>query len=220
MALAGAIGSLCIGVGALVPAEEGQTGTDGDQLRAAMRSSQAEWERNRAITYLRALPHYQLRLRDLPRWIVNEASEVAAREGGAFQQLQDTILIGMILDSAPVDMLEVRQMLDDYRRRYGPSEWLDSCDAYFTAIWEGDAGKARSLLWRGDSHPELGALSAAAEAAVLAREGDGNAARALIEQMHAANRARSIFPDHTFRDIGGQIEFVCLTRAENSPRSP
>ncbi len=206
VAFSGALGSLCIGVGALMPAPEGQSASDGDHLRGAGQTSVSEWKRSRAIAYLHALLHYQLRLRDLPLWIVDEASKVATEEGGELRRLQDTIVIGMLLDSAPVDLVETRRLLDEYRQRHGASEWLDNCDAYFAAVWERDGATARSRLWRGEGVAELKPLALAAEAAVLAREGEPNAARGLVGQMRAANRERAIFPDHTFRDIGRQIE--------------
>jgi len=203
-----ALASLASGLGSLMPAGANRSGTDGDHLIGMMRSTRAEWRKYRAYSYLRMLLEHQTRLRELPRWLVDEASVEAEQEGGALQQAHEMMLIGMVLDSPPVDLEQTRSLLDAHRKSYGPSEWLNCCDAYFSAVWEGDADRARSLTWTGERSDELRPLFLAAEAATLAREGKDAAARETLALMRTANRERSIFPDHTFRDIGRQIEAV------------
>ena len=118
----------------------------------------------------------------------------------------DQIEIGIILDSEPVDLSEARDRLDAYRDQYGDSEWLASCDAYFTAIWEGDwkAGEAR--LWSRREANADGALRCAAAAAVAARAGDRQAMADRLDEMDAFVRQRSPFADLTYRDIRRQVE--------------
>jgi len=203
-----AFGSLSLGIGALLPSIQRNFTSDGDHIRQTMRLTSAEWIKDRAIAYLAGGLQFQLRLRDLPRWMLEEASRVAAKDSGDFRQFYHTLEIGIMLDMMPVDITQTRAMVDDYRAQYGPSEWLNSCDAYLAAVWEGNGAKARCLLWRRPCNEELLALTLAAEAAVLAREGKVAQAREFLHEMREANRKKSIFPDHTFREIGRQIEAI------------
>ena len=121
--------------------------------------------------------------------------------------------IGILLDSVVVDRPSARQALDQYRATYGASEWLDSCDAWFTAHSERDALRARARLWLGERSEDMRPMVAAAEAAVAAIEGDGVAARARLAEMRAAIKAKSPYRDMTFRDIGRQIETLIADHA-------
>ena len=154
--------------------------------------------------HLYGLLYYQVRLRDLPLWIVNE--RLNASNERRVQQAYDSMLIGIVLDTLPVDKAEARKLLDQFRMEYGASAWLDSCDAYFTAVWEGDGERARDRLWEGEAQEEMKPMLFAADAAVQASLGDAARMRMSLRQMRDAVRKRSLFPDATFRDIGRQIE--------------
>ena len=149
----------------------------------------------------------KLRLRDLPSWIVEEARVESGAAGGDLKRAYDSLVIGIVLDTTPVDKAQARRLLDEFRGKYGASAWLDSCDAYFTAVWEGDVERARDRLWRGEeAKDEMKPMLRAADAAVHARTGDAERTRVLLSQMHEAVRKRSPFPDPTFREIQRQIE--------------
>lgn len=188
----------------LLPHWTSEQTTDGQRLVGILRADDTERRKVRALGWLYGLVKFQLRLRDLPLWMLEEARAEAAKGEPAVRQAVESLLVGIVLDSPPVDPQQARDMLDSFRKQYGGSAWLDSCDAYFSAIWETDPRQARERLWRGDVDDELEPLAFAAEAAVLARECDAVAARTLLQQMGEAIKKRSTFSDLTFRDIGLQ----------------
>jgi hypothetical protein len=198
--------SAAVAFSTLTPSTRPDGNADIQNLVRTLRTPEGKWSTERALGWLYALTKHKVRLRDLPLWMVDEARVEAAAAGGNFERAYDCMIIGIVLDSLPVDKLQARELLDAYRANYGPSAWLDSCDAYFTAVWEGDAERARERLWQGDAEDELQPMLLAADAAVRARSGDAQTARVLLAQMHNAVKKRSIFPDQTFGDIGRQIE--------------
>lgn len=140
-----------------------------------------------------------------------DAQNETAAAGGDFERAYDSLVIGIVLDSPPVDTLRTRELLDDFRAKYGASAWFDSCDAYFTAVWEGDGERARQRLWRGDAEDAMKPMLYAADAAVKARLGEAQMARASLRRMREAIRKNSAFADPTFRDIERQIEALLPT---------
>lgn len=189
----------------------GMQDCDGKHIRGYARLSAEHWRRYRALGQIQLLLKYRVRLRDLPMWMVEESRRVATESDSddGLAQSSHAVDVGIILDSPPVDLAEARQYLDDHLRLYGDSEWLASCDAYFTAVWEGDAERARARLWTGAaSSDEMRPLVLAAAVSVEARAGNVELARQLLADMRAANAAQTVFTDHTFRDIGRQIDDV------------
>jgi hypothetical protein len=193
--------SLATALHTLLPHWNGDRTTDGQKLVRVLRTDDLTWRKTRALAWLYALVKYQVRLRELPRWMLDEAEIEARQAEPALRQAFEALVIGIVLDSPPVDRTDARNRLDAFRRKYGSSAWLDSCDAYFTAVWEGDAVEARQRLWNGAGDEDMRPMILAADAAVSAREGDSRMARILLAQMRDAVRKRSIFPDLTFRDI-------------------
>jgi hypothetical protein len=187
--------------------ESGRT-TDGQNLVRVLRANDSDRRKVRALGWLYGLVKFQLRLRDLPLWMLEEAEAEAADGEPAVQRAVDALVVAIVLDSPPIDLTQARELLDRFRTQHGDSAWLDSCDAYFSAVWEADAQHGRSRLWRGDLDDEMRPLALAAEAAVLAREGDAVAAQTHLRQMRDAISKTSTFTDLTFRDIGRQIEAV------------
>jgi len=181
---------------------------DFSHIRTLVKIEYDEWARWRALGTIELLTSHQTRLRDLPAWIVDEAGEQAAKAGDPQARAHHALLIGIVLDSPPVDLAQARGMLDEHRKRYGGSEWLDSCDAYFTAVWEAEPAEARRRLWSGSRTSDMKALCAAADAAVLAAEGEREEADVRLGQMRDAVRERSLFLDRTFRDIGRQVAAI------------
>ena len=162
------------------------------------------WATQRPRLWLNAMLDYNVRLRDLPPWMV----EAAHTGFGHPRHEQDmaAIDIGIVLDGARVDSARAREMIDAYRAKYGASEWLDSIDAYCAAIWgvEGENTRATpQSIARGD---DTFLMTLAAEAAVAARMGDGATARARLDAMRASVKALSPFRNATYHDIGQQIE--------------
>lgn len=185
--------------------------TDIENLLRTLRTDDRKWCRHRALGWLFALTKYKLRLRDLPLWMLADAQNETAAAGGDFERAYDSLVIGIVLDSPPVDTLRTRELLDDFRAKYGASAWFDSCDAYFTAVWEGDGERARQRLWRGDAEDAMKPMLYAADAAVKARLGEAQMARASLRRMREAIRKNSAFADPTFRDIERQIEALLPT---------
>jgi hypothetical protein len=181
--------------------------TDIQNFFRILRKTNSDWIRERATVWLFSMAKNKVRLRDLPWWMVEEARAESSAAGGDLQRAYESLIIGIVLDSAPVDKVQARRLLDDFRGKYGGSAWLDSCEAYFTAVWEGDAERARDRLWRGEeADDEMMPMLRAADAAVHARAGDADTARLLLARMREAVRKGSSFPDPTFRDIERHIK--------------
>jgi hypothetical protein len=187
----------------------GKHPSDGEQLRAMVRSDNL-YETTRPALWLTALLKWNVRLRDLPAWMIDAA---AAAQLPDMPKYLDTIEIGRVLDSAPVDAARARQLIDAFRERYGSDEWLCGCDAYLAAMWEGDADRARAALWSGPASSELRPLTLAAEAAIAARSGDTLLARRCLVRMEDALKRQSPFRNPTFEDIGSQIEALLSSPA-------
>jgi hypothetical protein len=204
LALGVGVLSLIIAGHTILPLVPNDRLVDGQRFLSRFRTEDALWRRYRAFSSLQTLTKYQVRLRDLPEWLLAEA-KCAAESDADLTKAYESMVIGIVLDSAPVDATNARQLLDDFRAKYGGSAWLDSCDAYFTAVWEGDGERARERLWDGEPAGDMAPMQFAAEAAVQARLGDPRSARMLIAKMREAIRKRSAFPDPTFQDIERQI---------------
>lgn len=184
---------------------------DGGHIATYRAMPDAEFLKWRAPAQIGAMLNHQVRLRDLPPWMLDEyRSNVALlEEHSLLANAVHALDVGVVLDSPPVDLAEGRKYLDDHLKLYGDSEWLASCDAYFTAIWEKDGAAARSRLWQGEQqHEDMVPLSLAARSAVAARLGDQAVARDHLRKMRLERSRQSTFPDHTFRDIGRQIQAV------------
>jgi hypothetical protein len=191
----------------LTPSSRSARSSDIQQLLQLARTNDEAWRKQRAVGWLYGLAKHKVRLRELPLWMLDEARHVARSESREARFAVDALIVGIVLDSPPVDLWEARRLLDQFREDHGRSAWLDCCDAYFTAVWEEDAEAGRAKLWRGEIDDDLRPLALAAEASVLAREGDKTAAVTLLAQMLDAVR-KAPFTDRTFRDIGRQIEGV------------
>jgi hypothetical protein len=179
--------------------------SDGDILRL-LRRVDARWDALRPLAWLRGLQESNVRLRELPHWMLDAARAIPLPPDGLAQHMA-TIEIGIVLDSVPVDAVLARRLIDEYRALHGSSEWLDSCDAYLTAMWEADSERARDALWKGAvTINDMRPLALAAKAAVAARAGEVSVARKLLADMRSALKAKSPLRDATFSDIGRQIE--------------
>lgn len=184
---------------------------DGGHIASYKTMSDDEFEQWRAPVQIESMLNHQIRLRDLPHWMLDEyrSNTKLLDEHPVLSRVVHTYDVGIILDSPPVNLMQGRKYLDDHLKLYGDSEWLASCDAYFTAIWEKDGPAARSRLWQGEQHDDgLVPLVLAAKAAVAAQLGEKAMATDYLRQMRVARSRRSIFPDYTFRDIGWQIQVV------------
>ena len=193
------------GLFSLLPHMRVAGNSDGDILRL-LRRADDRWDALRPLAWLRGLQDSNVRLRDLPHWMLDAARAIPLPPDGLARYMA-TMEIGIVLDTGPVDAASARRQIDEYRTRYGSSEWLDSCDAYLTAMWEGDSARARDALWKGAvTINDLRPLALAAKAAVAARAGEVSVARKLLADMRNALKAKSPLRDGTFNDIGRQIE--------------
>jgi hypothetical protein len=213
VALGLGIQSLGMGIANLAPHDD----NDGALL---LRYWRGEGERPGldALDWLSRLHMDGERLRDYPRWMIERVRATEDPPEGLIRAA-DIVDIGIMLDSAVVDVATTRVALDRFRTTHGASEWRDSCDAYFTACWERDAVRARAALWQGERSEGMRSMAAAAEAMVAAVEGDGASARARLGEMRAAVKAASPYPDLTFGEIGRQIEGMIEARAAAPPMS-
>ena len=200
-----------------VPAPVTGQPNDGRKMLTNIREpSQVRWISWHAQLY--GLLAYQIRLRDLPLWMLEEASREAAVGTADMQRAYDCLLVGIVLDSPPVDLVEARRLLNDFHAKHGENAWLNNCDAYFTAMWEGNAARAEALLWRGELQPGEAALACAAQAAVSAALGNIPAAKSALAEMRSETAKISVFQNLTFREIGRQIEE--LIEAQTVDRRP
>jgi hypothetical protein len=193
----------------LTPSASGKHISDIQNFISAVRTDEGKWRQTRAIGQLYGLVKYKVRLRDLPLWMLGEA-QVASRDDPQLRRAYDALVISIVLDTLPVDAKQARNLIDGFRKTYGEDAWLASCDAYLSAVWEGDGDGARNRLWKGQILGELRPLGLAAEAAVLAKEGGASAAEAKLKEMHDEVAKTSAFSDPTFRDIKKQIHATLL----------
>jgi hypothetical protein len=189
----------------LTPSGPGKPASDGQNIVRSLRRLEPEWLQTRGLVRLHALTSQNVRLRDLPSWMIEEA-QTAAKNNDILGRAVAALIIGIVLDTLPVDIQSARELIDEFRRSNGNNAWLACCDAYFTATWENDAIRGRALLWNEEVEEDLKPLALAAEAAVLAREGDQLRAKQLLIAMRTEVARKSAFTDLTFRDIERQIE--------------
>jgi hypothetical protein len=197
------------GLFSLLPHMRAGRNSDGDLLRL-LRRADDRWDALQPLAWLDCLLKCNVRLRELPHWMLDAARATPLPPDG-LAKFRAMTEIGIVLDSAPVDAALARRQIDEYRTLHGSSEWLDSCDAYLAAVWEADAERARDALWKGAvTINDLRPLALAAKAAVAARAGEVSVARNLLAEMRSALKAKSPFRDATFRDIGRQIEALLV----------
>lgn len=175
-------------------------------ILAAMRRD-AEWSMHRPCSWQNTMLAFNVRLRDLPEWLV-EAQRAVPHPSEDGERYADGIEIGRLLDYEPPNFAEARARIDAYRARYGGGAWLDSCDVYLAAIGEKDVERAAAMLWQGaadGSEPML----RAADAAVAAARHDAVGMRKQLKAMRAAVRKQSPYRNATFRDIERRIRASC-----------
>ena len=197
-----AIQSLQSGIFALLPSWRETGRSDGEMLRALLRSARS-YRDGRALIWLRTLLHYKVRLRDLPEWMVAQAAgNDASLE---IERALAGIALGRKLDARVADAADIRRGLDAYRAAYGDGAWIGACDAYFSAIVERDPVRAAVILAASPDTPNETAMYFAAEAAIAARLGDPAGKRAHLAAMRKAVRSESPLDDPSFADIGREI---------------
>ncbi|MDB5692237.1 MAG: hypothetical protein JWO81_1300, partial [Alphaproteobacteria bacterium] len=203
LALGLALQALHSCVFSLMPGRRKQA-TDGEQLWALVRHG-GRYELDRPTIWLVALLQSNVRLKELPLWLI-ETAKSRCPLSPEMAQFVDTIDAGRVLDRVPVDVATVRGLLDAYRGRYGEDEWVMGCDAYLAAIWEADADRAQTALAAIPALPDPPPLTLAALAAVAARIGETELARRHLEEMRKALKRQSPFRNPTFEDVRRQIE--------------
>jgi len=188
----------------LTPSRAGKRASDIQQVTQSLRTDDAKWLKTRAIARLYGLVKHQIRLRDLPTWMLEE-SRIRTCDDNVLMRGHEALEIAIEMDKQVVDAKLVREMLCDFRKRHGDDAWTGSSAAYLAAVWERDRRAARASLWQGDIEEELRPFAFAAEAAIAALEGDGSAATLLLKHMRKAIRQKSAFSDCSFRDIEQQV---------------
>jgi hypothetical protein len=198
-------------VGTIIPRtlHDGQT-TDGQMLLNALRRGPGP--PYGAWGYLAHLLHYNVRLRDLPDWMLSEYRQLTEQSGQA-PSANDAIDIGRTLDARVVDIAKARAQVDAYRAAYGDDDWLASIDAYLAAVHEGDGERAAAALANRPARMSDAAMLSAAEAALAARTGDATLLARKLDEMESRLLRDSPFPNPTFVDIRARIESVARSRA-------
>lgn len=197
--LAIAIQSCVFAAISLIP----QGGSDGAHIIAMARrdpEKDAIWP----YVWARTMLDFNLRLRDLPGWLLAAQRDLPFPEKEREQYLAG-LEIGLALDAEVPDYSRARALIDSHLVHYGASAWLASCDAYLAAIGEGDAEGAARRLWSGEPDRQVMAIQHAAKASVLAVQGDRRGMRAELLRMRKANRADCPYRNATFRDIERRI---------------
>jgi len=193
----------------ILPHPRSLQSSDGQKLWQLC-SRDIDWRGRTALGWVGSMGRQKVRLRDTPRWIDKHLVATMSQNGSLtpeeIETLPKSLEIGRILDSVPVDVARARTLLDAFRASYGPGEWQASCDAYLAAVWEGEGHAAAERLWQGAQSEDMEPLRLAAEAAVAARLGDADSAKAKLEAMDAALKRKSYFRDETYRDIRHQVE--------------
>lgn len=180
--------------------------SDGALLLATMRRD-SDWGVHRPCSWQNSMLHYNVRLRDLPEWLL-AAQRAVPHAGDDDGRYADGVELGRLLDRDSPDFTQARLKIDALRARYGDSAWLNSCDAYLAAIGEKDPERAAAMLWQGapdGSEP----MVHAADAAVAAARHDAVAMDKHLKAMRAAVRKQSPFRNATFRDIERRIRAAC-----------
>lgn len=177
--------------------------SDGDKLRAIFRG---DYDLpGRPVVWQLGLLRDNVRLSAIPDWLIAEGKAAAQSEDWIARHITQ-VDIGRILDSAPVDAVRARALIEDFRGRYGTDGWLAACDAWLAAIWENQVDRAKAALKRPQNGPGVPELTIAAEAAIAARMGEADSARILLRKMTAALKEKSPFSNPTFQDIRRQVE--------------
>jgi hypothetical protein len=209
-----ALHSLCVCVRTLLPRTEAEFSSDGAKLLQAF--SKRPNPELRAVTWLGQYMRYRVRPRDIPEWLIEAARDESGQP--ANRARIDSFAVARILDAPAPDFGAARRRIEAFRARHGMSDWLCACDAYVAALHEGDGERGRSVLaaWHGKvSVPEL---TAAAHAAVCAREGNPAETARFLLQMHAILRAKSPFRDACYADITRSVEALLRATRQTRPR--
>ncbi|MBV9931950.1 MAG: hypothetical protein JO013_13540 [Alphaproteobacteria bacterium] len=199
-------GRLCLGL-AVQALNCGLRALFGDEQGSDGRKLRTPRERGTpfsALAWIDSLLNANVRLRDLPPWLIETAREATEEPERVARHLA-ALEIGIVLDSFRVDAARARSLIDAFRLQFGGDPWLDACDAYLAAIWEGEAEPRHRPVVAPDMDPHLVRLGHAALAAVAVRRGDAVAARRHLKAMKAAVRRASPFPNRTYRDIARQV---------------
>jgi hypothetical protein len=195
------------------------TPSDGDQLKSLWQSDREQFRLYRPWSWISMIVALKVQLRDVPEWMMAEARQSAAQSDYVAQYVAG-VEVGRLLDAPPVDPVAARALLDDYRARYGASDWLVSCDAYCAIIWEADPARAEAALAEIEPPAPVPPMRFAAEAALAAWLGDAGTVTVKLADMRKALKANSPFRDDTFRVIEGQIEDRLAQTLAASPARP
>lgn len=159
-----------------------------------------------ALGWTGQLLNYKVRLRDVPRWLLDEIrpDEHPGWERDVLRYL-DSVAIGRALDARNVDAPKAMRLMSDFERRYGANDWLRCCRAYCQAFHLRDLGGAKATMLAAGSPSTIPQMDFAAKAAIAMLEGDKASGIDLLAKMDAAIAATSPFADPTFRDIRRQV---------------
>jgi hypothetical protein len=203
-----ALGFLSLGCFAatIIPwsTRDGDT-SDGQKLLQLMLAQHRE--RLSAKVHMYFLLAYNVRLRDLPAWMV-EASRAEAAAKAETLRHDDGVDIGRTLDAEAADIARAKAQVKAFRAAYGADDWLCSIDAWIAAVYEGDADRAAAALAARPGEVSDTPMLAAAEAAIAACTGDTKLLARKLDEMEARLHRDNPFPNPTFTDIRRQIEAV------------
>ncbi|MCP5396802.1 MAG: hypothetical protein H6918_08725 [Sphingomonadaceae bacterium] len=161
-------------------------------------------ERFDPAAWLALLLQYNVRLRELPEWLIADAINYHAESDYADRYFR-SLEIGIALDAKQVDANRALGLIEEYEQLFGIDDWLACCRAYCEAAHLHDLTAARRSMEKAGFPSSLPQMDYAARAAIAMLEGDRGNAMELLKLMDAEIAAKSPFRDMTFRDIRKQI---------------
>lgn len=203
-----AITSLGMSFATLLPDQASRHSSDGTQIWNLLRHG-LKADATLAFGYVSAMLEFRVRLRDIPQWLLDLMRH---GDGGwpDLERAKASLAVSCSLDAVEVDPVSVRALIEDFRSKYGTSEWLAACDAYLAVMYENDPERAAAALSDGDGQGGTPELTLAAEAAVAASKGQVAFARSKLDEMDKLLALKSPFENKTFSDIRAAIEVVAI----------
>jgi len=208
-----AIHSFCVCILTLLPRKQPGHTSDGWKLLRAIADPHNLAER-KATFWLAALRSNRIRPRALPQWMIDEIPPDAAKSA-RLTKAYDELKIARILDAKKPDFIEARQKIEQFRHKYGASEWLCGCDAYVAAIHENDPDRAATVLAIPHSEHPVPELTLAAKAALSARLGMEEDMERYLSEMDKVLYRNSPFKNVCYADIRRNIQALFYKERQN-----
>ncbi len=178
--------------------------SDGDKLRRLRRADDG-FQPRLSFSFMALMAKEGVRSREIPQWMIDTARRFEPDNPDIAMAI-DGIELSAVLDAEIVDTRLARRLIDRFRAFHGDGEWIASADAWCAAMLENDLDRAWAVRWDGEISDGDRGFVLLVDAAIAAREGDGDATRELLDAMDRARRGRTPFRDCIFEDARKQVE--------------